>query len=159
MARRRPDPKLDAGGRDHVALAQPFGSELVRRVERADRRAGEFMHPRRTVAVIEMAMSEQDRAHVACHRQNCLQVRLVLRAGIDDDRSFVARSAQHPGVRALQGHRARIVGEHDRSERRHLPQLLVGGVSHVNIVRGSEIDVPSGSSATTLPSGVIRILG
>jgi hypothetical protein len=109
---RADDVDAQPGHGDDVAVPQPFVTEPVPGVERPYRRAGQLGEPPRAFAVIGMTVGEQhlgDRADTFPDGgQDGLQMRLVLRAGIDHDRALGAGRRQHPGVRAVQRHRARI---------------------------------------------------
>ena len=77
-------PDLHPGRRDHVAVAEPFAAEPVRRVQRPHRRPGQLVQPAGAVAVIRVPMGQQDRADRPGGGDGP-QVRLVVRAGVDDD--------------------------------------------------------------------------
>ncbi len=68
---------------------------------------------------------ELDRAKLG----ECVDMAILKRSGIDHDAAFAGRLTQHPGVRAVEGHRPRVGREQSRGVTRDRLKAAHGAVS------------------------------
>ena len=102
------------------------------------------------IGVIAVAMADQHQRDSA-QRGQSIDVVILIRSGIDENDLFAARSAKHPGVGALQRHRARVIAEQDRGRRGDRPQDAVGrrGRGHfTSTMSSTSTGASNGNSAT-----------
>jgi hypothetical protein len=85
MSRRLHHAHVAPGRGEHVPVANPLGTESLRGVKGADRRAGQLSEPRCPGRVIGMPVGQHDQCHPAIprDRNDPPQMALVLRPGID----------------------------------------------------------------------------
>ena len=112
MARRRDHPQLEAADGQDVAVAEV----VVAAADGAHPGAGQLGEPRGALGVVVVPVGEHGQGHPGAalldDAQDGGEVALVERPGVDDDGLGRAGLEQHPGVRAVEGHRPGVGGEH-----------------------------------------------
>ena len=94
-----------------------LGVDAPGRVAREHRSPGHLMQSRGAFGVVEMAVREHDQRDRAV-LGDAGQVAFVERPRVDDDAFGLTRLAQHPCVRPVESHRARVGGEQSKCSRR-----------------------------------------
>ena len=94
-----------------TSISSPSASgsrvEAVRRVEGAHRAALAGREVDRHLGVVEVVVGQQHQRDVAGLLVELVDVAVLDRPGVDDDRPRRARLGEHPAVGAVEGHRAR----------------------------------------------------
>ena len=155
VPRCRDHPHRQAGDiGERLTTSQRLRVDDQPRLDRGHRGTRHLLEQVGAFGVVGMAVGEQDQVH-RTERRDGAEVRLVERTRVDDDGAGCSRRTQHIGVRALQRHRARVVGPHQRAPSGH---LYVG--SHALARTTDSIAVgpsgPSSTSSTSSPSRTAR---
>jgi hypothetical protein len=115
VARRWQDLDPEAIGGDDVAFGQSVGvvgGDAVRRIHGPDSTSRLVREPGRTLGVVRVLVREQYDGDLAGRVQDCAEVVLQHRSGIDHHRLIPVRRPEDPRVGPLQRHHAGVVREH-----------------------------------------------
>ena len=151
MARRGEHSNPQASRIDHFPIAQVTAHTPQETApDRSHRGAGGRDDLVDAIGVIAVAMADQHQRDPA---QRCqpIDVVILIRSGIDEDNFVAVRSAKHPGVGALQRHRARVFTEQNRSRLSDRPQYAVRGRGRghfTSTMSSTSTGASNGNSAT-----------
>ena len=115
------------GGVDHLAVAQvPTHVPQESATHRPDSRTGGRSDLVDATGVVSVAMADEHQRDSPQRRQP-LKVVILIRSRVNDDDVIATGTAQHPGVGALQRHRAGVFAQQDGRRLGDRPQHAVGG--------------------------------
>ena len=104
VPRRHQDAQVEPRHGQAFARGEALGAEGQRRVERTDRGGDPLGERPRGLGVVEVSVGQHHELDGPAGLEP-VEVRRVLRAGVDDDAPGLPRGAQDPGVGAVQRHR------------------------------------------------------